>query len=192
MKKLLYIDACIRNAESRTKRIARPIVEALAERYEVETLCLNELELEIVKEDLIARRNSGIIDPTVMAWACKVRDADRIVIAAPFWDMSFPAALKNFLELCSIFDVTFCSNETTCYGNCRAEKLLFITTRGMDIPTGDPREQATPYLKALSWLWGIGPLEVVAARNMDYVSAEAVEEKVQAAIEEGLRLAEQF
>ena len=54
------------------------------------------------------------------------------------------------------------------------------------------REQATPYLKALSWLWGIGPLEVVAAQNMDYVSAEAVEEKVQAAIEEGLRLAEQF
>ncbi|MBQ4339110.1 MAG: hypothetical protein IJC37_06780 [Clostridia bacterium] len=29
MKKLLYIDACIRDTESRTKRIAEPVVEAL-------------------------------------------------------------------------------------------------------------------------------------------------------------------
>ena len=107
MKKLLYIDACIRDEESRTKRIATPIVEALEEKYEVETLCLNELNLSIVQKDLINKRMSGQIDSEVMGWAESVRDADRIVIAAPFWDMSIPAALKNFFELCSIFDVTF-------------------------------------------------------------------------------------
>lgn len=192
MKKLLYIDACIRNAESRTKRIATPIVEALKERYEVETLCLNEMELEIVKEDLIRRRNNGRIDPVVMGWAEKVRDADRIVIAAPFWDMSFPAALKNFFELCSIFDVTFKSDDKTCFGNCRAEKLLYITTRGMDIATGDVLEQATPYLKALSWLWGIGPLQVVSAQNMDYSTEEEIERKIGEAIDQGLEIAKTF
>ena len=192
MKKLLYIDACIRNPESRTKRIATPIVEALKERYEVETLCLNEMELEIVKEDLIRRRNNGRIDPVVMGWAEKVRDADRIVIAAPFWDMSFPAALKNFFELCSIFDVTFKSDDKTCFGNCRAEKLLYITTRGMDIATGDVLEQATPYLKALSWLWGIGPLQVVSAQNMDYSTEEEIERKIGEAIDQGLEIAKTF
>ena len=106
--------------------------------------------------------------------------------------MSFPAALKNFLELCSIFNVTFCSNETTCYGNCKAEKLLYITTRGMDIKTGDPLEQGTPYLKALSWLWGIGPMEVVAAENMDYSSEAEIEAKIARAVEEGLKIAETF
>ena len=40
---------------------------------------------------------------------------------------------KTFFELCSIFDVTFKSNDKTCYGNCKAEKMLYITTRGMDI-----------------------------------------------------------
>ena len=70
--------------------------------------------------------------------------------------------------------------------------MLFITTRGMDIATGDPLEQATPYLKALSWLWGIGPLEVVAAQNMDYVTAEEIQQKMKAAIQEGLILAESF
>lgn len=84
------------------------------------------------------------------------------------------------------------TNDKTCYGNCRAKKMLFITTRGMDIATGDPLEQATPYLKALSWLWGIGPLEVVAAQNMDYVTAEEIQQKMKAAIQEGLILAESF
>lgn len=192
MKKLLYIDACIRNGESRTKRIAAPIVEALKEKYEVDTLTLNELKLEVVQEELIAKRNSGIIDPMVMSWAEMVRDADRIVISAPFWDMSIPAALKVFLELCSIFDVTFKSDDKTCYGNCKAEKMLFITTRGMDIATGDVLEQATSYLKALSWLWGIGPMQVVAAQNMDYVSAQEIEEKINEAIEEGMKIVEEF
>ncbi len=192
MKKLLYIDACIRNDESRTKKIATPIVEALKEKYDVDTLSLNELDLVVVKEDLIKKRNNGEIAPQVMSWAEMVRDADRIVIAAPFWDMSIPAALKVFFELCSIFDVTFKSDDKTCYGNCKAEKMLFITTRGMDIATGDMLEQATPYLKALSWLWGIGPLQVVAAQNMDYVSEEEIEEKIKIAIGEGMEIVKTF
>lgn len=192
MKKLLYIDACIRGKYSRTKRIAEPIVEKLKERYDVETYVLNDMDLTIVKEELVTRRNNGDIDGQVLKWAETVRDADRIVIAAPFWDMSIPAALKIFLELCSIFDVTFKSNDKTCYGNCKAEKMLYITTRGMDIDTGNELEQATSYLKALSWLWGIGPLQTVSAQNMDYVSEDEINEKIDKAIKEGIEIAESF
>ena len=192
MEKLLYIDACIRDTGSRTRRIAEPIVHALEGKYTVERFILNDMSLEIVQKDLIHKRLNGDIDPAVLTWAKTVRDADRIVIAAPFWDMSIPAALKNFFELCSILDVTFKTNDRTCYGNCKAKKLLYITTRGMDITTGDPLEQATPYLKALSWLWGIGPLEVIAAQNMDYVSAEEIEKKIEIAIQEGIACAYSF
>ena len=192
MKNLLYIDACIRDKESRTKRIAEPIIAELSNKYNVTKLVLNDLDLAIVQKDLLDKRMKGEIPPVVMNWAEQVRDADRIVIAAPFWDMSIPAALKVFFELCSIFNVTFKSNDKTCYGNCNAEKMLYITTRGMDITTGDELEQATSYLKALSWLWGIGPLQVVAAQNMDYVSAEDIEAKISIAITEGLHLAKEF
>ena len=192
MKNLLYIDACIRGEQSRTRRIAEPIVAALSERYAVRTLVLNELDLAIVDKELLARRQAGEIPAEVLDWANAVRSADRIVIAAPFWDMSIPAALKNFLELCSLFKITFDSDDKTCFGLCRAEKLLFITTRGMDIPTGHPLEQATPYLQALSWLWGIGPLEVVAAQNFDYLPEAVIEEKIAAAVAEGLEIAKQF
>lgn len=192
MEKLLYIDACIRDAESRTRQIAEPVVRALEGKYAVKRYVLNDMPLAIVQKDLIHKRLNGDVDPAVMTWAETVRDADRIVIAAPFWDMSIPAALKNFFELCSILNVTFKTNNKTCYGNCKAKKMLFITTRGMDITTGDPLEQATPYLKALSWLWGIGPLQVVAAQNMDYASAEEIEEKMKAAIQDGLDIANDF
>lgn len=65
-----------------------------------------------------------------------------------------------------------------------------MTTRGMDISTYDPFEQSTPYLKALSWLCRIGPMDVISAQNMDSVLEDEVEKKVQQAIEIELHLVE--
>ena len=62
----------------------------------------------------------------------------------------------------------------------------------MDISTGDPLDQATSYLKALSWLWGLGSLSVVSAQNMDYVSEEEAERKIDRAIREGLEICKDF
>lgn len=125
-------------------------------------------------------------------WANKIKNADRIVISAPFWDMSIPSALKSFFEMCSILNITFKTNDITCYGNCKCEDLLFITTRGMNIKTGDDLEQATPYLKALSWLWGIKGMKVIARENFDYISQEEIDKQIDSAIKEGLILAETF
>lgn len=192
MKKLLYIDSCIRGELSRTKRIAAPIIEKLKERYDVETITINDLELNPVQIDENRRRANGIVSEEALCWANKIKNADRIVIAAPFWDMSIPAALKTFFELCSLFGVTFDSDEKTCFGLCKAENVMFITTRGMKIETGEPLEQATPYLKALFWLWGIKGFEVVARSNFDYLPQETIEAEIASAIEEGLEIAESF
>ena len=54
------------------------------------------------------------------------------------------------------------------------------------VNSGDPLEQATPYIKALSHLWGWGELTVLAAQNMDFSTAEEIEERINKAIEEGL------
>ena len=190
--KILYIDACIREELSRTKKIATSIINELKENHEVETLKLNDLNLKIVDKELITKRNNKQIDVEVLTWAKKVATADKIVIAAPFWDMSFPAALKNFFELCSIFEVTFSSTDKQCYGLCKADTLLYITTRGMDIHTGDMLDGATPYLKALMWLWGIKNLQVVEATNMDYSSEEEINDKINKAIEDGLKIISEY
>lgn len=192
MKKLLYIDSCIRNELSRTKRIATPVIEKLKERYEVETVVINDLELAPVQFEENRRRANGVVSEEAVRWANKIKEADRIVIAAPFWDMSIPAALKTFFELCSLFGVTFDSDDKTCFGLCKAENLLFITTRGMAIKTGDPLEQATPYIKAISWLWGIKGFEVVARENFDYLPQDEIEKQIASAIEEGIEIAKTF
>ena len=190
MKKLVVIDACVRQSESRTRRIAEPVISALAERYEIVRYNLPEME-GIVPLDprQFEERGQGCIPSWAVKAARDIAAADRIVIAAPFWDMSFPAALKCFFEQTSLFDITFTDNGSTCVGLCKAPKVLYITTRGMDIPTGDPREQATPYLKALGTLWNLGELTTIAAWNMDYSSAGEIEEKISACITEGLELA---
>lgn len=192
MEKLLFIDSCIRNKNSRTKKIALPIIEKLKERYEVDTLVINDLNLTLVKEDLVNQRTNGIIDSEVLSWANKVKEADRIVIASPFWDMSIPAALKSFIELCSIINVTFASDDKTCFGICNCKKVLYITTRGMNIKTNSKLDQATPYLKAISYLWGLGEIIVVDAYNLDYSNSEEVEKKIKKAISKGLNIALKF
>lgn len=192
MEKLLYIDSCIRDEVSRTKKIATPIINKLKERYDVETLVINDLNLTIVKKDLVNKRTNGIIDEEVLSWANKVSKADRIVIAAPFWDMSIPAALKSFIELCSIINVTFASDDKTCFGICNCKKLLYITTRGMNIKTNSELDQATPYLKAMSYLWGLGDVSVVAAYNLDYSNEEEINNKIKKAINEGLEIVNNF
>ena len=192
MKKLVYIDACIRDEESRTKRIALPIIDELKKKYDVTTFVINELKLDIVQKALINKRLSGDSPSYIMNWAETISDADRVVISAPFWDMSIPSALKTFIELCSILNVTFISDDKTCYGNCKSEKLLYITTRGMDISTRDKLDQGTSYLEALSYLWGLGEVIVISCQNMDYVSCEEVENKIHTAIQEGLEICKNF
>ena len=191
MKKVFYVDACLRTG-SNTRKIADAIIAKLAERYEVETIRLLENAFPVVNNDILNDRANGIVPDEYVEMAKKLADADRLVIAAPFWDMSFPSALKVFLENMSLFNVTFGSNEKECYGLCKAEKVLYITTRGMNINTGDALEQATPYIKAIGKLWGLGELHVISAQNMDYSTEEQKAEKVRDAIEEGLQLIEEF
>ena len=48
------------------------------------------------------------------------------------------SAMKVFFENMSLFGITFDSNDKECFGLCKAEKVMYITTRGMNIMTGDP------------------------------------------------------
>jgi Acyl carrier protein phosphodiesterase len=191
--KLVIINACVRQGESRTLRIAEPVIEALAGRYETVRYDLPEMEGIIpLTPGLLDERNNGVVPAWAARAAGDIASADRILIAAPFWDMGIPALLKAFFEQTSLFGVTFTDNGAACVGLCRSPKVLFVTTRGMDIPTGDPLEQATPYLKALGALWNLGELTTIAAQNMDYSTPGQIEAKVSACVAEGLRLAKDW
>jgi FMN-dependent NADH-azoreductase len=192
MKKVIVIDSCMR-AESRTKLILDAAVAELSKRYDVEVIDVNSVDLSpLDKTTYVDQREKGNIPPLALELARKVAACDRLVVAAPFWDMSFPAILKSFFENISLFDITFTDDGTTCRGLCKCEKVLFITTRGMDIKTGDPLEQGSPYLAALSFLWGLGELITVAATNMDYLSPEELVLRIEAAKNEVVEICKEF
>ena len=123
MKKLVVIDACIRGEESRTRRIAEPILKALSERYEIIRYDLTKMPMEPLTPATYAERAAGKVPAWALEAANTVAEADRLVVVAPFWDMSFPAVVKVFFEHLSLFDVTFTDNGRTCVGLCKCEKV---------------------------------------------------------------------
>ena len=192
MKKLIVIDSCMR-AESRTKLILNAAVAELSKRYEVEIIDVNAVGLPpLDKTTYVDQRETGNIPPLAMEIARKVAACDRLVVAAPFWDMSFPAILKSFFENISLFDITFTDDGSACRGLCKCEKVLYITSRGMNIPTGDPREQASGYIAALSYLWGLGEVITVAATNVDYRSPEELALHLEFIIAEAVEICKKF
>lgn len=191
MDKLIIIDSCMRE-ESRTKVILDAAREVLSTRYYIETIDVNALALPPVTPLALKGRTAGNVPEATLAIAGKIASADRIVIAAPFWDMSFPSVLKAFFENMSLYNVTFTDDGSTCTGLCKCQKVLYITTRGMNIPTEDYRDQGSSYLKALSSLWGLGEVITVAAWNLDYLPAGKVAEKVGETADLARRIALEF
>ena len=62
----------------------------------------------------------------------------------------------------------------------------------MNIKTNSKLDQATPYFKALSTLWGLGEVKVVSAYNLDYLDENSINKKINSAIKKGLKICEDF
>lgn len=178
MKKLLFVDCCIRGEVSRTKRLADAFLAALPEgTYETERIDLGTLDLlpldrtrYFTREKLL---DEGRLDDPLFSLAKQFAAADLVLVAAPFWDMGVPAILKTYIENVSISNVTFgCDEEGNFSGLCRAERMVLLTTRGMEIPDGSEAEQASPYLKAICAFFGIGAFDMVSCCGLDVVAPE--------------------
>ena len=112
---------------------------------------------------------AGKLDDPLFADAWQFARADRIVLAAPFWELSFPAILRIYLERVSMRDITFGYEESGLVGRCRAEKLLLVTTRGGDysLPETEWMEMGARQLKALCAMFGIPKFELLCAEGLD-------------------------
>ncbi len=193
MKTLLYINACIRGKESRTGFIASKIISKLKDSYQIDEIDLSTSLLPPINAEHFEARGYGNYPPLAIEYAKSFALADRIVIATPFWDMSFPSVLKVFFENISINGITFKDNDDhSTTGLCRASKIMLITTRGMEIEDHSPLDQGTSYLKALGWLWGIDEITVVSAIGMDMCDDDTRTYRLNEAIKKGLSLCEDF
>ena len=171
MKHALFVDCCIRGSESRTAKLAEAFLAALPEEYTVTHLNLMQEGLQPLTGDFFQGRQqlltAGDRTHPRFRYAHQIAQADLIVMAAPFWDMSFPSLLKIYIENTAVDGITFGSTEEGLKGLCRASRLVFLTTRGGFYSKAPELEQATPYLQAIQKFYGIPAFSCVAADGLD-------------------------
>lgn len=169
---ILFINACVRK-DSRTKRLADYLLNRLdGEIKEINLEKENILPLNNETLDLRTRLiESENFDNPIFDYAKDFAKADTIVIAAPFWDLSFPASLKCYIEAINILGLTFgYSQEGIPYGLCRAKKLYYITTSGGKIFNS---EFGFGYIKSLCEnFYGIKDVVFIKAEELDIIGSD--------------------
>ena len=170
--RVLYVNACVRG-ESRTDRIARALLDRLGGTQE--EVRLAELDLQPLSEARLSRRTALIergdfADP-MFDLARQFQAAEEIVIAAPYWDLSFPAVLKLYLENIFVTGLVFAYTENGVpRGLCRAKKLWYVVTAGGPyVP-----DYSYGYLRAVAQQYfGIPETELIQAGMLDVEGFDA-------------------
>ena len=169
---ILYVNACVRK-ESRTRRLAEMLLAKLDR--PVEEIRLEDIAFPAVSEEYLSIRDQliseGAFQDPLFALARQFSGADDIVIAAPYWDLSFPAMLKQYLEQITVVGITFkYSEEGIPVGLCRAKRLFYVTTAGGFYA---PEEYGFGYVKALAQnYYGIQDVRKIEALGLDINGAD--------------------
>jgi len=184
---LLFINACVRKA-SRTKELADCLLSGTKE--PVEEVRPDTVAFPTVDESFLKKRDRLIrdraFDDPLFGLARQFASAHEIVIAAPYWDLSFPAALRQYFEQINVLGITFIyTPDGRPAGLCRASRLTYIMTAG---GLYCPEEYGPGYVRALARdFYGIPRFRLIRAVGLDIDGADVggIMAKAKADIESG-------
>ena len=169
---LLFVNACVREG-SRTKRLAQYLLSQRGAPYE--EVALYKVRFPTADGAFLEKRDrlikAGDFGDPMFRLARQFAAADDIVIAAPYWDLSFPASLKQYFEQINVLGITFLyTPEGTPQGLCRAKRLTYVTTAGGAFV---PEEYGAGYVKALAQnFYGIPEFRLIKAAGLDIYGAD--------------------
>lgn len=184
-KKTLFINSCVRE-NSRTLELARCFIDGLSD--EIREINLQEEKIKPLDVDTLRLRDTLVrdrcFDHTLLRYANEFSQADQIVIAAPYWDLSFPSLLKIYLEAVTVCGVTFRYGEDGIpKGLCRAKELVYITTAGGPVTC----DFGYSYIRSLAaTFFGIDQTSCFRAEGLDIDGADTdgIMQKARLEIEE--------
>lgn len=147
--KILFINSCIRK-DSRTAVLSKAVLSSL--KGEIQEVCLIKENITPITEAQLQFRlkstAGGNYSAPVFRYAKQFADCDEIVIAAPYWDLCFPALLKLYLEAICVCGLTFFYGSNGSPNSlCKAKRLIYVTTSGGFIGT---HNFGFEYIKALA------------------------------------------
>lgn len=179
MSKILYIKANPKSDEkSRTFKIADKFLKTYKELHpqdEIIAIDLYKEKVHPLSEDEmnslrdIKKRNNPIVN-----YANQFKEADKYLIAAPMWNLSFPSILKAYIDYIVVSGITFNYTQSGPVGLCTGKKALYIVARGGDYSHGAfaDYEMGVRYLKTIFGFMGITDFTTIAANNLDIVGAD--------------------
>lgn len=136
---ILFVNACVRGqGVSRTLDLAHCLLEQLKKTYPDAVVTEASLEKEriapLYADDLEYRNQcfaAKRFDDPIYRYAHQLSSCDYLVIAAPFWDNSYPAVLKAWIEQVMAQGVTFgYTADGTEFSLCKAQKFWYVCTAG--------------------------------------------------------------
>ena len=169
---ILFINACVRKG-SRTKRLADALLKKLGD--SVQEVKLSTIAFPTADESFLNKRDALIAceewGNPMFDLARQFAKADTVVVAAPYWDLSFPAALKQYFEQINVLGITFkYSPEGFPISLCKATKLYYVTTAGGSFV---PEEYGYGYVKTLATsFYGIKEVNLIKAVGLDIYGAD--------------------
>ena len=173
MKNILYVNSCVkRNNESRTNRLAQAYLKKYLEDKEcnLSTVVLKDLDMMPLNMQGLLEREKALrqddFSGSAFDLARSFAAANEVVIAAPYWDMSFPALLKLYVEQICVNKLTFCYGENgmPC-GLTNIKKVVYLTTAGGYIGKNN---FGFDYIKGVfSTLFGITDIVFCSAEGLD-------------------------
>lgn len=168
---VLFINGCVRE-ESRTLELARTVLAK--ETGDIKEVCLYPDGPEGLTAETLRLRDhlheKGEYTDPMFRWAHDFAQADVIVIAAPYWDLMFPAKVRAYLEQVTVSGITFqYGADGIPQGLCRAKRLIYVTTAGGPIIKNFGFE----YVEALARnFYGIPEVSLVKAEGLDVWGAD--------------------
>ena len=180
---ILFVNGCVRE-NSRTLELARAVLAKETDAIEEIRLYPDgpdglDAETLSLRDELLRKKE---YNHPMLRWARQFAQAETIVIAAPYWDLAFPAKVRAYLEEVTVSGVTFRYGENGIpHGLCRAKRLIYVTTAGGPIFQNYGYE----YIKALAQgFYGIPNVSIVKAEGLDIRGAnpDAIMAEAKAAI----------
>lgn len=165
---ILVVDACVRGDVSRTRMLYKALLENQTTGQEVEIVNLAEEDLLPLNKEQVERRadliGQGIFEHEMFRYAHQFQKADWIIVAAPYWDLSFPSVLKVYLEHVAVTGITFGYEGAACVGYCKAKKLLYLSTCGGYL---EGPHLGAEYVKMYAAMMGIHDFEEFSIQGLD-------------------------
>ena len=165
----LFVNACARE-ESRTLSLCRAYLEGNPAVEEVRLFERN-LVPSIGRwlRNECAHRESRLGD-SMFDLAKQFAAADEIVIGAPYWDLSFPAVLKVYIEHVTVNGIVFhYTEEGRPEGLCKAKRLVYITTSGGPCSFAN---YGFEYLQGIAHMFGIPETHFISAELLDVIGQD--------------------